>query len=118
MFSLVIDRGDLLDAVGRAVDAHSQEPLRPQFIPQLRIALADGDFDGGCDVQTSPCGEGEDAFDDLVGGLADDGDLAGGTVRLSQAGEEDSQIVIDFGDGADGGAGAVADGLLLDGDGG
>ena len=41
-----------------------------------------------------------------------------GAVRLADAGEEQPQVVVDFGDRADGGARVVAGRLLLDGDGG
>jgi hypothetical protein len=39
-------------------------------------------------------------------------------VRRAGAGVQQAQVVVDFGDGADGGARVVAGGLLLDGDGG
>src|SRR5262249_17731170 len=38
------------------------------------------------------------------------------TVRLAQAGVEDAQVIVNLGDGADGGARALARGLLLDAD--
>ena len=39
-------------------------------------------------------------------------------MRGADAGEENAQIIVDLGDGADGGAGVLAGGLLGDGDGG
>ena len=39
-------------------------------------------------------------------------------IHLAEAGEEDAQEVVDFSDGADRGAGVLARGLLVDGDGG
>jgi hypothetical protein len=37
---------------------------------------------------------------------------------FADAGEEHAEVVVDLGDGADGGAGVFADGLLFDADGG
>ena len=62
--------------------------------------------------------ESEDALDDLLGGLAGDGAAAVGAVRRADGGVEQAEVVVDLGDGADGGARAAAGGLLLDGDGG
>jgi len=63
-------------------------------------------------------GEGGDALDDLLGGLAGDGAMAVGAVGLAYAGVEEAEVVVDLGDGADSAAGAAAGGFLLDGDGG
>jgi hypothetical protein len=60
---------------------------------------------------------GEDLVDDLLGGLAGDGLAAVGTVRHADAREEQSQVVVDLGDGADGRAGVARGGLLVDRDG-
>ena len=54
---------------------------------------------------------------DLLGGLARDGPAAVGAVRRADGGVEKAEVVVDLGDGADGGARAAAGGLLLDGDG-
>ena len=60
----------------------------------------------------------QDALHDLLGGLAGDGAAAVGAVGRADGGVEQAQVVVDLGDGADGGAGAAAGGFLLDGDGG
>ena len=80
-------------------------PLRPRTM-------------GAMTVTRSPVPSCEDALDDLVGGLAGDGPAAVGAVRRADRGVEQAQVVVDLGDGADGGARAAAGGLLLDGDGG
>ena len=50
--------------------------------------------------------------------LAGDGAVAVGAVGLADAGVEKAEVVVDLGDGADGGAGTAAGGFLFDGDGG
>ncbi|MBB5061700.1 hypothetical protein HDF15_000025 [Granulicella mallensis] len=60
----------------------------------------------------------DDLGDDLLGGLARDGPVAVGAVGLAYGGVEQAQIVVDLGDGADGGARRAGGGLLLDRDGG
>src|SRR5208282_4554772 len=52
----------------------------------------------------------------LLRGLAGYRPAAVGAVGCAYGGVEQAQVVVDFGDGADGGAGAAAGGLLLDGD--
>ncbi|MEY3460049.1 MAG: hypothetical protein RL215_3206, partial [Planctomycetota bacterium] len=73
----------------------------------------------GCeDLEASSCGLCEEAVDDLVGGLGLNGFSGDVAVTLSDTREEDAEVVVDFGDGADGTAGIAAGGFLLDGDGG
>ena len=62
--------------------------------------------------------QGKDVLEDLFGGLPGDFVAADGAVRDADGGVEQAQIIVDFGDGADRGAGAAAGGLLFDGDGG
>ncbi len=66
----------------------------------------------------SPCGQRQDLLQDLLGALARDLDAASGAMRNADGGVEHAQVVVDFGDGADGGARAAVGGFLLDGDGG
>ena len=58
----------------------------------------------------------QDLLDDLVGRLRADRHAAGRAVRLAQPGEQDAQVVVDLGDGADRRARALAGRLLLDAD--
>ena len=74
--------------------------------------------DWGEDVQARVDRQGADASDDLRPALCADRLAASSAVRGADAGEEHAQIVVDFRDGADGGAGALAGGFLRDGDGG
>ncbi len=100
-----------------AVDADAEALLvdRLELIAELAFAAAD---DGSVDGDAFAGGEGDDSLDDLVGGLARDGAAAVGAVRLADGGVEQSEVVVDLGDGPDGGARGARGGLLLDGDGG
>src|SRR6185437_6858487 len=74
-------------------------------------------IDGGHDVDLRSFGLVEDLLDDLVGRLGADRHPASRAIRLAEAGEEDAQIIVDLGDGADGRPRALARRLLLDADG-
>jgi len=100
-----------------AVDAGAEALLVEGFELFTELALAAAD-DGGVDGDAFSGGEGGDALDDLLGGLAGDGAMAVGAVGLAYAGVEEAEVVVDLGDGADSAAGAAAGGFLLDGDGG
>ena len=99
-----------------AVDAHAGEALAAQILEELGV-LALAIKDHRCQDQgtASLCAL-EDLVGHLVGGLARDGASALGAVRGADAREEQAQIVVDLGDGAHGGAGVSARGLLVDGD--
>ena len=100
-----------------AVDAGAEALLVEglELFAELALAAAD---DGGEDRDALAGSERDDALDDLVGGLARDGAVAVGAVRLAYGRVEQAQVVVDLGDGADGGARGAGGGLLLDGDGG
>ena len=99
-----------------AVDAGTEALLIEGFELLAELALAAAD-DGGEDGDALPRGLGGDALYDLVGCLAGDGAVAVGAVRLAYGGVEKAEVVVDLGNGADGGAGRSGRGLLLYGDG-
>ena len=100
-----------------AIDAGAKALLIKLIEQILKLTLAASD-DGRHDRDALAGAELQDALDDLLGGLAGDGAAAVGAVRRADRGVEQAQVVVDLGDGADGGAWAAAGGLLLDGDGG
>src|SRR6185312_8830166 len=59
--------------------------------------------------------EGKHVTEDLFGRLARDLIAADGAVRYPNGGIEETQIVVNFGDGADGAAGAASGSFLVDG---
>jgi len=111
-----VEGDGLGEVVHFAVDAGAEALLLELFEQFAELALAPAD-DGSHDDDALAIAERLDALDDLFGGLAGDGTAAVGAVRGADRGVEQAQVVVDFGDGADGGAGAAAGGLLLDGDG-
>ena len=99
-----------------AVDAGAEALLVEglELFAELAFAATD---DGGVDGDALAGGLLDDAGDDLLGGLAGDGEAAVGAVGLAYGGVEEPEIVVDLGDGADGGARGAGGGLLLDRDG-
>ncbi len=99
-----------------AIDTGTK-PLLIKLIQQiLKLALAASD-DWSHDRDALAGAELQDALDDLLGGLAGDGAAAVGAMGGADRGVEQAEVVVDLGDGADGGPWAAAGGFLLDGDG-
>ena len=100
-----------------AIDASAKALLIKLIQQFLELAFTPAD-DRRHHRDALAAAEFEDAGDNLVGGLAGDGAAAVGAVRRSNGGVQQAQVIVDFGNRADGGAGAAAGGFLLDGDGG
>jgi hypothetical protein len=100
-----------------AVDARAEALLVEdlQLLAELALAPAHQRREDG---NALAGGLRHDALDNLVGGLAGDGQAAVRAVRLADGGVEQAKVVVDLSDRADGGARAARGGLLLDGDGG
>ena len=108
------DLGDF--AIDADAEAFFVEVL--ELFAELTLAAADdGSEDGDALLHVVVAAAIDDLRDDLVGGLAGDGAVAVGTVRLTYRRVEEAEVVVDFGDGADRGARRARSGLLLDGDG-
>ena len=99
-----------------AIDAGAKALLIKLIEQILKLTLAASD-DGSHDGDALAGAQLQDALDDLLGGLAGDGAAAVGAVGRADRGIEQAEVVVDLGDGADGGAWAAAGGFLLDGDG-
>ena len=116
--AVAVELGGLVEGEDLAINAHADVAGLLQVGEKLVVfafALLD---DWGEDVQARVDREDADAGDNLRAGLRADRLAALGAVRGADAGEEHAQVVVDFRDGADGGAGALAGGFLGDGDGG
>ena len=101
----------------RAVDPGPGVALGLQLAEQLGVlALATADHRRE-DLEPVALGQLEDAVDDLLRGLAGDVATALGAVRVTDAGVEQPQVVVDLGDGADGGPRVAVGRLLVDRDG-
>src|SRR5690606_14758229 len=112
---LLVERDLVLDFVVLAIDLDAGEALALGLLEELAVfALAPAN-DGGHDHDPGTLGVREDMIDDLLDALALEGAAAVRAVRLADIGVEDAEVIVDFGDGADGGAGVLADRLLFDG---
>ena len=75
-----------------------------------------GTCDGEGDLEAGAVGECVEKLQDRIGGVAADFAAAVGAVNAADFGEEESEVVVDFGRGGDGGLAADVDGSLADGD--
>ena len=99
------------------IDAGAHEALGVQFRQQaLVLPLARRDHRGQ-QHEPGPLRLGQDLIHHLGDGLGRQGGPVLRAARFPHPGEEQAQVVVDLGDGPDGGAGVVGGGLLLDGDG-
>src|SRR5205807_575415 len=96
---------------------HAHEAGAANLVPQRVVFLLPAPLDGGHQIEPRALGEGQDFLDDLIGRLRADRNVTIGTVRLAEAGVQNAQVIVDFGDRAHGRARALAGGLLLDADG-
>ncbi len=109
--------GQVVDVVDHAVHPQPHETLRPQLDEEVGLlAFAPADHRRQ-DHQLGVFGQGEHRVHHLRHGARLQRQSVLRTVRRAGAGIEQAQIVVDLGDGADGGARVVAGGLLFDGDG-
>ena len=109
---LVFDRAHL------AVDPHARQSPRPergQLLPELALAAA---HDGREDVHPLDRGLAHDRLDDALHRLRRDLPAARRAMRRADVGEQQAQVVVDLGDGADRRARVRPGRALLDGDGG
>ena len=98
------------------VDARLGEATRPQRLQLfLELPFSPSD-DGRQDVDARVLRIGHHEIDDALERLRRDLAAAVGTVRHADVGKEQTQIIVDLGDRADGRAGVRAGRLLLDGD--
>ena len=118
VFFVLVQRDLFFQPEDFAVDAHAHEAFLAQRREDvLELALL-GAHDRGEHFEPGAAVLAVNAVDDLVHGILVDGLAAPGAVRRAGAGEQQAQVVVDLGDGADGGAGIVGGPLLFDGNGG
>src|SRR5690606_38779044 len=106
----------LLEVVHLAVDPHAHEPLAADVLEQVaELALAAPDERRG-DLDALALRPRHDPIHDLRCRLRTHGPAARRAVRCAAPRPQQAEIVVDLGDGPDGGARVAAGGLLLDGD--
>ena len=115
-FWFLVSLGDGVDLVHLAVDAHAHEALRAQLDEQFELLAFAVHHRRREDHQLGFLGHHQHRVDHLRDRHR--GELllrVVGAVRLADAGVEQAQVIVDFGDGADGRARIVRRRLLLDG---
>ena len=118
VLELLVQRRGAVDLVELAVDLDAGEALLLQlgeFLAVLALAAA---HDGGQQIEAGAVGQSEDTVDHLGDGLALDGKAGRWRIGHADAREKQAHVIVNFGDGAHGGARIAARRLLLDGDGG
>ena len=117
MIFSAVEGGGLGEVVDFAIDAGAEALLIELIEEVFEFTFATAD-DGGHDGDAFAFAEFKDSLNDLVGGLTGDGATAVGAMGRADGGVEEAEVIVDLGDGADGGTRAAAGGFLLDGDGG
>ena len=106
-----------MQLVELAVDQGPGEALVGQVLHQRVVGALAAPDDRGEDLEAGALLELHDPVDDLLRRLAGDRRAVVGAVGHADAGEQEPEVVVDLGDGADGRAGVAAGRLLVDGDG-
>jgi hypothetical protein len=112
-----IEGDALLQADHAPVHADAQVALRGQGGELLAEGPLPSPDHGSQHGNRGSCGQLPEFFRDLLGRLGGDGPLALRAMGAPQRGEEDAQVVVDLGDGPDGGTRVADRRPLLDGDG-
>jgi hypothetical protein len=114
VLELLVELDLVLEQSLLAVDLDTREPLAAQpleQVPVLALAIAD---DRRVHGELRPLGEPKHLVDDLLDALTGDRPAADRAVRAADAGVEETQVVVDLGDGPDGGARVTRRRLLVD----
>ena len=97
-----------------AVDPGAAEPVPCEVLEELLVLALPPLDHGGEHLEAGALVDLEDPVDDLLRRLAGHGRSVVGTVGHTDPGVEEPEVVVDLGDGADGGAGVAARRLLID----
>jgi hypothetical protein len=109
-----VERGRVGELHQLAVDHGTDEALLARALEQLAELALPPLHERGADLEPRALGPREHHLGDLLGALPLHRPRAARAVRRTGAREEQAQVVVDLGDGADGGARVVARVLLLD----
>ena len=101
-----------------AVDTGTDVALGRQILQQLGVLPLAIAHHRGQQHQLAPLRLGQHLIHHLADGLGGERNGVGRTARLTDPGKQQTQVVVDLGDGTDGRARVVGSGLLFDGDGG
>ncbi|MND44270.1 hypothetical protein D3C80_351020 [compost metagenome] len=112
-----LQRGRIGEIAHLPIDASTNVALSRQVLQQLGVLPLAIAHHGRQQHQLGAFGLGQHLIHHLADGLGGERDGVGRTARLADSGKQQTQVVVDLGDGADGRARVVGGGLLLDGDG-
>ena len=115
---VLVERRQFLQFQDLAVDPHPAVALVAQALQELLVLAFAVHHHRGQKGDAAAFGQAEDLVHHLGDAQGGDGPAAAVTVRGAHPGEEDPQVVIDFGGGGHGGARVAGGAALLDGDGG
>ena len=115
--AIAVQPGRIVESEDLPVDANAQVTVSLETFEELVVLSLALLHHGSQDVDAGVSLEGGEATDDLVAGLSADLAAALDAVRRAAAGEQDAEIVVNLGDGADGRTRVLPTGLLGDGDG-
>ncbi len=118
VFQLLVESGDFADVVELPVHLDALEALLLKLCEFLAVFALAAAHDGREQEQARAFVERENAVRHLADGLAFDGKAGCGRIGNADAREQQAQIIVDFGDGADRRTRIPRRGFLLDGDGG
>ena len=107
----------LVQLMNLTVDTGADEALGVEFRQQLVVFALAGRYHRGQKHQAAAFGQAQYLVHHLAHGLGLERQVVLRTARGTGSGEQQPQIVVDLGDGADRGPGIVGRGLLFDGDG-
>ena len=114
VLDLLLELGRVGEGDDLAVDAGAGEALGLQLGEEVDVLALAGAHDRGEHLEAGALGQLEEPVDDLLRALPGDRLAAHRAVRAAGAREEQAQVVVDLGDGADGGARVAVGGLLVD----
>lgn len=112
-----LQRGGIREIAHLPVDTGTDVALGGQVLQQLGVLPLAVAYHGGKQHQLGPFRLGQHLVHHLADSLGGERNGVGRTARLANPGEQQTQVVVNFGDGTDGRARVVGGGLLLDGDG-
>ena len=118
MLLVLVQVRSVVHVVDAAINAYPDKALGAQFFEQVNVLAFLFADDRGQQHQLAAFFHGQHLVHHLADGLRGQRGIMLGAAGLADPGEQQAQIVVDFGDGAHGGARVVAGGLLFNGNGG
>ena len=118
VLELLLQLGGVLEADHLIVDDRARVALRAQLVDEVLVLALTAAHDRGEHLKSCALIHGAYTVDDLLGGLGLDAGATLGAVRHTRTGVEQTQVVVDLRDRADGRARVARGRLLIDGDGG